>query len=277
VTITTFFRDYSINNDEYGASDLARVFRSLFGSVTNSGPLKDALNELSVSHVSGRTVQVASGQGMIRGWWFENSESYQIALPQNDSSYDRIDRVVGRLTLATQAVSLTYIAGTPAVSPVVPSLVQNTTYWDVPLASTTMNASDLVTNIVDTREFCEFAHQLPHQHWNFLNGSTDLGYHEVAAGEPKVFDLTAYGVPSNSEAAYIFLHVRGLSYTADWFLSVYAGPVDNNYLVGTYRVHLTQGLWQNIVVPLREGKFYIDPDTGGGMQVDATLLAYRTD
>jgi len=68
VTITTFFRDYSINNDEYGASDLARVFRSLFGSVTNSGPLKDALNELSVSHVSGRTVQVASGQGMIRGW-----------------------------------------------------------------------------------------------------------------------------------------------------------------------------------------------------------------
>ena len=275
--IITMFKDYSINSDEYGAANLAHVFRSLFGAAANSGPLKGALNELFVSHVSGRTVQVATGQGLIRGWWFEVYSSFQLALPENDSSYDRIDRVVARLTFDVQNVSLTAVIGTPAASPVAPSLVQNTTYWDVPLASTTMNASDLVTNIVDTREFCEFAHQLPHQHWNFLNGSTDLGYHEVAAGEPKVFDLTAYGVPSNSEAAYIFLHVRGLSYTADWFLSVYAGPVDNNYLVGTYRVHLTQGLWQNIVVPLREGKFHIDPDTGGGMQVDATLLAYRTD
>jgi len=274
--IITMFKDYSINSDEYGAANLAHVFRSLFGAAANSGPLKGALNELFVSHVSGRTVQVATGQGLIRGWWFEVYSSFQLALPENDSSYDRIDRVVARLTFDVQNVSLTAVIGTPAASPVAPSLVQNTTYWDVPLASTTMNASDLVTNIVDTREFCEFANQPPHQHWYFMDSASIVAAINIPRGGSQEFDLTAHGVPANSEAAYVYVWASGVGWTDDWYLSFYAGPEDNDYLIGTFRIHFTQGFRQLMVVPLRNGTFGIAPiGTTGSVMGEVRLLAYR--
>jgi len=73
---------------------------------------------------TGMTVSVATGQAMIRGHYYYNTTAATLAITTANATNPRIDAVVVNLDPSVNSAVLTVVAGTPAASPVAPTLTQ---------------------------------------------------------------------------------------------------------------------------------------------------------
>jgi hypothetical protein len=73
---------------------------------------------------SGLNVKVRSGESLVRGHYYKSTDVETLTISTPDSTNPRIDSVVLELDPIANSVSLKVIAGTPASSPVAPTLVQ---------------------------------------------------------------------------------------------------------------------------------------------------------
>ena len=106
---------------------------------------------------TGMTVSVAAGQAMIRGHYYYNTSTATLAITAANATNPRIDAVVVNLDPSVNSAVLTVVAGTPAASPVAPTLTQTdanayqfllaTVY--VAAATSTISAG----NVTDARTF----------------------------------------------------------------------------------------------------------------------------
>jgi uncharacterized protein YjdB len=106
---------------------------------------------------SGMNVKVAAGQSMVRGHYYSNTAIQTLTITPSDLTNPRIDNVVLELDPAANTILLKVVAGTPASSPVAPTLVQTDSgvyqqllaYVDVEANETAIGAPD----VSDERSF----------------------------------------------------------------------------------------------------------------------------
>lgn len=194
---------------------------------TQFGQLFSAQNEFGVSgqpsstdlkvtgDSTGMNVKVAAGFAIVRGFAFYSTaiETLTIAAA---STNPRIDLVVLRLAPASDSITLAVVAGTPAVSPVAPTLTQNTAanggIYEMEIGRVTVGANvvTIAAGVVsDTRPFLgtpvgrwatvsrptspkvgHLGYNTTTSTWEFYNGSTWV--------EPKPTSLDASVVNSGT-------------------------------------------------------------------------------
>lgn len=88
------------------------------------------------------------GSALVDGTEYQNSAALTLSITANASGNPRIDTIVLRKVFATQTIRAFVLAGTPAASPVPPSLTQSTgVTWEIPIADIAVaNGAVSITN-----------------------------------------------------------------------------------------------------------------------------------
>lgn len=138
-------------------SDFASRFRAELTDPTAQAVIKGKLNSLAVTG-SSSPVSIASGQANVYGYWYENDAASTFAVASPVSS-TRIDRIILRANMTEsahadgQAAKTVRIAKlTGAEGGAAPSLTQNASYWEIPLAQVTITTGGVIT-LVDQRSY----------------------------------------------------------------------------------------------------------------------------
>lgn len=102
---------------------------------------------------SGLAVDVASGKAWFNHTWTLNDASITLALETAETLLPRIDTVVVEVNTSTRVNSIKIIKGTPASSPVAPTLTKANYVYQFPLAniSVAANATSLTTANITNR------------------------------------------------------------------------------------------------------------------------------
>lgn len=150
------FFNANLVNEEYDRVYLAEDFASYFESFISNGVFAKYSNQLQVIAESdpAMSVQVSTGRGWINGYFYENTDLFHLAVELADGVLNRIDSVVLQLDFQNRAINLKIKKGTPASSPVAPTLTRNNDYYELQLATIAVNAGAInVTQaqITDTR------------------------------------------------------------------------------------------------------------------------------
>lgn len=142
---------YPFENVDTTETQFSQMFRTLNAGVngTPSG------TELKVTAGTGLQVAVAAGQAMVRGHYYISTASENLTIGTASGSNPRIDSIVLRLDPTANSVILAVVAGTPASSPVAPTLTQTDAgVYEYQLATVLIPTSATsVSTITDTRSF----------------------------------------------------------------------------------------------------------------------------
>ena len=135
--------DRTYNADDY-TDNLAVVI--------SNGVLRSTDDDLKVT-ASGLNLSVAAGRAWINGHYFYNDSDYALPAITPPTGGSRIDRVVLRLdkTLPVRSISIQYLQGTAATSPVAPSATRLDDVWDLVLADITISANANSVTVTDQR------------------------------------------------------------------------------------------------------------------------------
>lgn len=135
--------DRTYNADDY-CDNLAVVI--------SNGVLRSTENDLKVT-ASGLNLTVNSGRAWIEGHYYKNDSSYSLPAVVAPTGGSRIDRVILRLNknIAVRSITLQYLTGTAATSPVAPALTRNDNIYDLCIAEITVNANASSVAVTDTR------------------------------------------------------------------------------------------------------------------------------
>jgi len=143
----------SVTGDrQYSASE----WRDYFESLMTNGVVTYTTNELIVKQqaVANKTIYVDLGSMLINGTMRILDTTQNVTIADNTSGNPRIDRIVARLNYTDRKIEFGVLTGTPAGSPVAPTLTRNTTVWELSLARIAVanGFSTIVTaNITDER------------------------------------------------------------------------------------------------------------------------------
>lgn len=135
--------DRTYNADDY--SDNLAV-------VISSGVLRGTNDDLKVT-ASGLNLSVRAGRAWIRGHYYKNDSTYALPAISAPTGGSRIDRVVLRFdkTITVRSITIQYLTGTAAVTPVAPALTRNDNIYELCLAEITIAANATSVGITDTR------------------------------------------------------------------------------------------------------------------------------
>lgn len=141
-----------------GANVTEDDWRNFMGGISQSGVVVARANELATTGDStGMQVKIATGAVWLDGQYGEN-DSGVITLPitANASGNPRIDLVVARNNFTTNLIEVDVIAGTPAATPTVPTVTQNSTIYEIALASVAVSNGAVTiaaADVVDLRHY----------------------------------------------------------------------------------------------------------------------------
>lgn len=143
----------SVNGDRlYNAEDIGNYFVKLI----SDGVFPSPENNLQVAPSSGMTVSVAPGWGFIACHWLNSDAFRSLTLNGSNPSLNRIDRIVLRLDRANRRMEIGILNGTPAGTPVAPSLTRTSNgIYELSLAQIYVAAGTTAiteTDITDERE-----------------------------------------------------------------------------------------------------------------------------
>lgn len=120
-----------------------KMMRHMLGSA--SGIIRGFDNDCVPSAAgSGMTVTVDTGQVWSRGHWGEITSTKTLPIATAHASLARKDRIVLRGDFVNNKVVVDVLTGTPAASPTVPSLTQNTSMWETSIGVVDVPAGDTV-------------------------------------------------------------------------------------------------------------------------------------
>lgn len=128
----------SVNGDRtYDADDISNYFLKLI----SNGVFATPSSAMQVTTSAGMTVQVSAGWGFINCKWIENNAPYLLTLDSSDVVLNRIDRIVLRLDETNRQMGIYIRKGTPAASPVAPTLQRTEgEIWELSLARISVSA-----------------------------------------------------------------------------------------------------------------------------------------
>lgn len=142
---------FPFENVDTNETQFSQMFRTLNAGVNGS----PSGSELKVTAGTGLQVAVAAGQAMVRGHFYISTASENLTIGTANASNPRIDSVVLRLDPTANSIVLAVVAGTPASSPVAPTLTQTDAGVFEYLLATVLvpAASTSVSTITDMRSF----------------------------------------------------------------------------------------------------------------------------
>jgi len=123
----------SIGGDrQYSAAD----WRDYFGTLFSNGVVQGAVNGLEVKPQASpnKTVYVDTGVAVINGAMRIADTTTNLTIADNTSGNPRIDRIVARLNYTDRKIEFALRQGTPASSPVAPTLTRTASAWEISLA-----------------------------------------------------------------------------------------------------------------------------------------------
>jgi hypothetical protein len=153
----------------YSATEWARQWQLRHGigaSFPNYGVFKGSgsgnFDPLAVQEttIPSANVEIEIGAALVNGRFYETTAAVLVSVAANASGNPRIDTIVLRIDYVAQTIRLVRLQGTPAGSPVRPTLTQNTTTWEMPLADIAVanGFSTIVqANIKDRRRAVQFS------------------------------------------------------------------------------------------------------------------------
>lgn len=147
------------SNSPYDANEFALNFLAAltgFGKTANYGPVKGYDNganyglEVTQVTIASINVEVKVGAAIVRGTVFISDATETLAIAANASGNPRIDTIILRKDYVLQTVRLVVKQGTPAATPVAPTLTQTDGLtWEIPLADINVaNGFSTITNAV---------------------------------------------------------------------------------------------------------------------------------
>lgn len=138
----------SVNGDrKYNAEQMSEYFRGII----NEGVYQHLDGGLAVTAGTGLAVNVAAGRAIIQNRWVQNSAAMSLTIAAASETYARKDAVVIRLNWSSRAISIVVKTGTPAASPVAPSMTRNSTTYEMALAYVNVAANATSVTVTDKR------------------------------------------------------------------------------------------------------------------------------
>jgi len=110
-------------------------------------------DRLAVTAGTGLAVDVDPGRALVRGHFYVSTATEALSLATADATNDRLDTVVLRLDPTANSIVLAVVTGTPAGSPVAPTLTQTDAgTYELAIADVLVPAnSGVPTTITDRR------------------------------------------------------------------------------------------------------------------------------
>ena len=109
--------------------------RANVGPMLSSGTQPNDGLKVQAKSVPTTSIDVLAGSALVQGIGYISTATVSFVIAANGSGNPRIDTVVLRADYALQTVRLAVLQGTPAGSPVSPSLTQSANVlWEIPLA-----------------------------------------------------------------------------------------------------------------------------------------------
>ena len=138
----------SVNGDrKYNAEQMSEYFRGII----NEGVYQHLDGGLAVTAGTGLAVNVAAGRAIIQNRWIQNSAAMSLTIAAASETYARKDAVVIRLNWSSRSISIAVKTGTPAASPVAPSMTRNSTTYEMALAYVNVAANATSVTVTDKR------------------------------------------------------------------------------------------------------------------------------
>lgn len=155
----TVYTGPKYNSTDFDASRWRDLYSNLFGTGVIAGARVQGASggDLAVSATSGLGWSVATGAALIKGFAaIVDTAAATGTLATADPSLPRIDTVVLSWTYnsGVPTLSVTQVTGTPASSPVPPTLTTNDTTYQLALANCRVNAgATTIFSVTDVRAF----------------------------------------------------------------------------------------------------------------------------
>lgn len=134
---------------EYTASDFAEFWADFLTDGVYTHP-ETKLMGLKVG-ISGFNLTVNKGRGIIRGYRYKSDAELSITLDGADNVLSRIDRVILKLDIVNKKISLLVKKGTMGSQPVPPTLIDNASIKELPIAQIRINAGATTGIVKDER------------------------------------------------------------------------------------------------------------------------------
>ncbi len=140
--------DAGVYDRTYNADDYSDNLAVIIGN----GVLRSANDDLKVTAV-GLNLTVNAGRAWINGHYYNNTTAYSLPAISTPTGASRIDRVVLRLdnTITGRTISIQYLQGTAATSPVAPALTRNDQIYELCLADILVDANAVSVTVIDRR------------------------------------------------------------------------------------------------------------------------------
>jgi hypothetical protein len=183
-----------------------------------TGVIKGVYSDLAVAQdTSGMQVKVLPGQAWIQGHFYESDAFEILAIGASDPIYVRLDRIIVRLDWDAGTVQLAVLQGVPSASPTAPALTQNSSRWEISLATIRVEQGTgviLFTKITDERNLVKNANAIqetPQQivlqnGWSTYTGSPAPSFYKdefsrvhisgMIQGGTMAFGTTLFTLPS---------------------------------------------------------------------------------
>lgn len=165
-----------------------------YGVLKGSGDTTYPALQVQAKAVVSANVEVEIGAALVNGRLYENTAALTLAIGANASGNPRIDTVVLRVDYTAQTIRAAVLQGTPAGSPVRPTLTQTAVIYEMPLADVAVANGFTVINQVDVTNRQRAVHSLA-AGWqaiaNHANYVPTLNYDAAPVG----IGTTAYAVP----------------------------------------------------------------------------------
>ncbi len=137
----------------HDADDLARILKAL---ISNGVAMVNA-TDMQVVAAGDFDVTVGTGCCVAEGRLGVNTSEKTFTIAAPYAGADRIDRIVARADYANRKMTLVYVQGVPASSPVAPDLQNNADGFDIPLAQIAVasGAASITQSVItDERTAC---------------------------------------------------------------------------------------------------------------------------
>jgi hypothetical protein len=145
------------------------------GVLTNSGTVPDEGLVVTQQSPLAAGVTVQPGRANVEGGWYENDANGNLTIAANASGNPRIDSIILRMDITAQTIRLAVLQGTPAATPVPPTLSRTAALWEVAIADVDV-ANGFATinnnNIFNRRMYHNVTNGLYHSNVQNVSGTT---------------------------------------------------------------------------------------------------------
>ena len=163
----SFFNSVEGDIREYQASEFAKYFSRFLSDGVYT---KNGLMGLKVDFVSGLNIKVSSGFAYVRGYLYENDANINFTLDSADNVLDRIDRIVLKLDIVNRVMNIKLKKGTMGSNPTPPTLIDDASVKEMPIAQIRINKNATTGIITDERVPVHSLIEIPlGEMWNIFN------------------------------------------------------------------------------------------------------------